>query len=129
MSATVPKHFDANVRNRLAQTEEIKIETRRPGAGAPAHYTTIWVVAVGEDIFIRSFHGIAGRWYQEIKANPAAAVHVDGQRIPVRAAPVIDDAAIARVSDEYRRKYRNNPYLPPMVRDEILSTTLRLEPM
>ena len=125
----VPKHFDVDVQNRLAQTKEIKIETRRPGAGAAAHRTTIWVVVVGEDVSIRSFHGNAGRWYQEIKANPAAAVYVAGQRIPVRAVPVTDDATIARVSDEYRSKYRNDPSMSAMVRDEVLPTTLRLEPL
>ncbi len=129
MSATVPKRFNADVRNRLAQTEEIQIETRRPGAGAAAHRTTIWVVVIGDDVFIRSFHGIAGRWYQEIKANPAAAVHVGGERIPVRAMPVTNDATTEQVSDAYRQKYGNDPYLPSMVRNEILMTTLRLEPM
>lgn len=128
MSTTVPKHFDTDTRNRLAQTPEIRIETRRPGADASAHGTTIWVVVAGDDVFVRSVRGSAGRWYQEIKANPAATVHIDGQRIPVRAVPVTDDATIARVSDAYRQKYRNNPSLPSMVRDEILPTTLRLEP-
>jgi hypothetical protein len=128
MSTIVPRHFDADVKNRLAQTQEIQIETRRPGADASAHRATIWVVVLGDDVFVRSFHGAAGRWYQEIKANPLAAVHVAGQRIPVRAVPVTDAATIARVSDAYRGKYGNDPYLASMVRDEILPTTLRLEP-
>jgi hypothetical protein len=128
MSTAVPKHFDTDVVNRLAQTREIKIETRRPGAGAAAHRATIWVVVVGDDAYIRSFHGNGGRWYQEIKANPGAAVHVEGQRVPVRAVPVTDDATVARVSDEYRRKYGSDLYVSAMVRDEVLPTTLRLEP-
>ena len=129
MSTTVPKHFDADTRNRLAKTQEIRIETRRSGADASAHRTTIWVVVAGDDVYIRSVRGRAGRWYQEIKANPAAAVHIDGQRIPGRAVPVTDDATIARVSEAYRQKYRNDASLPSMVHDEILPTTLRLEPM
>ncbi|HEY7349369.1 MAG TPA: nitroreductase/quinone reductase family protein [Ktedonobacterales bacterium] len=129
MSTTAPKHFDADTQNRLAQAEEIQIETRRPGAGASAHRTTIWVVKVGEDVSIRSIHGNAGRWYQEIRANPTGVVYIDGQRIPVRAVPVTDDTTIARISDEYRRKYGSDPFLPSMVRDEILPMTLRLEPI
>lgn len=129
MSTTVPKHFDTDIRNRLAQTEEIQIETRRPGAESPAHRTTIWVVVVGDDVSVRSVRGNAGRWYQEIKANPRAAVHINGQRIQVRAIPVTDDTMIAQVSDAYQRKYRDDPYLPSMVRNEILPTTLRLEPL
>ncbi len=129
MSTTVPKHFDADMRNRLAQAEEIRIETRQPGPQSPVHRTTIWVTVVGDDVFVRSVRGNAGRWYQEIKANPNAAVHVNGQRVPVRAILVTDAAAIARVSDAYRRKYRDSAYMPPMVRDEVLPTTLRLEPV
>jgi hypothetical protein len=66
---------------------------------------------MGDDVFVRSVRGNAGRWYQAIKANPAAAVHINGKRIPVRAVPITDDAMIERV------------------RDDILRTTLRLEPM
>ena len=128
MSSTVPKHFDADTRNRLAQTQEIQIETRRPGANASAHRTTIWVVVVGDVVFVRSVRGSAGRWYQEIMADPTTTVHIHGQQILVRAVPVTDGATIARVSDEYRRKYRNDSSLPSIVRDEILPMTLRLEP-
>ena len=128
MSRTVPKHFDAQTHNQLAQTLEIQIETQRPGANASTHRTTIWVVVVANSVFARSVRGSAGRWYQEITADPAATVHMNGQRILVRAVPVTDDATIARVSDEYRGKYRHDSSLPSMVRDEILPTTLRLEP-
>lgn len=129
MSTTVPKHFDADVRSRLAQADEVQIETRRPGAESPAHRTTIWIVVAGDDVCVRSVRGNAGRWYQEIKANPNAALHFDGQRMLVRAIPITDDAMMARVSDEYRRKYRSSSAMPSMVRSDILSTTLRLEPM
>ncbi len=129
MSTITPKHFAPDVRNRLAQAQEIQIETRRRDANAPAHRTTIWVVVVGDAVYVRSVRGVTGRWYQEIKANPVAAVHVDGQRIPVQAMPVTDDATIKQVSDAYRQKYRNDPSsLASMVRDEILPTTLRVEP-
>jgi hypothetical protein len=129
MSTTVPKHFDTDIRSRLAQTEEIQIETRRPGAGSPAHYTTIWVVVAGDDVSVRSVRGNAGRWYQEIKANPRAVVHINGQRIQVRAVPVTDNTMIARVSDAYQRKYQGFAEMPSMVRNEILPTTLCLEPL
>ncbi len=128
MSSTVPKHFDAHTCKQLAQTQEIQIETQRPGANASTHRTTIWVVVLGDVVFVRSVRGSAGRWYQEITANPIATVHVNGQPILVRAVPVTDDATIARVSDTYRRKYRNDSSLPSIVRDEILPTTLQLEP-
>jgi hypothetical protein len=128
MSTITPKHFAPDVRNLLANTQIIQIETRRPGAQAPTRRTIIWVVVVGDNVYVRSVRGQAGCWYQNLKANPVAVVHVDGHRISGRAVPVTDDVAIKQVNDAYRLKYYNDPYMPAMMRDEILPTTLRLEP-
>ena len=128
MSATAPKHFDADVRDRLAQAEEIEIDVPRTEASASIRPTTIWVVVVDENVYVRSWKGKAGRWYQRISKDPQATVYVDGHPIPVRAIPVTDAATIAQVSDGYRRKYFEDPFMRSMLRDEILPTTLRLEP-
>src|SRR5215472_15807996 len=97
MSTAMPKHFDADVQNRLSTTDEVQIETQGAGANAPTHRTTIWIVVAGNYVFVRFVRGPAGHWYQEIKANPNAALHVAGQRIPVRAIPTTDEMSINRV--------------------------------
>ena len=122
----MPKHFDANMLNQLANAEEIEIETRSP-AGRTRR-TTTWVIVDDNDVYVRSVRGSNGRWYQRIKANPDAAIHIDGRRLAVHAMPVIDEALIARVSNDYLRKYRDDPSANSMVLAEILPTTLRLEP-
>jgi len=53
---------------------------------------------------------------------------VNGQRFAVHAVSVADQAFIARVNNGYLRKYRDDPDVNSMVREEILPTTLRLEP-
>jgi hypothetical protein len=129
MSATMPKHFDANVLNRLAQAEEIEIDVKRLAeADTLIHPTTIWVVVVDENVYVRSWKGKAGRWYRRISTNPQATVYVEGHPISVRAIPVTDAATIAQASEAYRRKYFEDPFMRSMLRDEILPTTLRLEP-
>jgi len=122
----MPKKFDANVLNQLTNTEEIEIETR--SATGRTQRTIIWVVVDDNDVYVRSVRGRNGRWYQEATANPDVAIHVNGQRFAVHVVPVADQAFIARVSNGYLRKYRDDPDLNSMVRDEILPTTLRLEP-
>ena len=122
----MPKKFDANVLNQLTNTEEIEIETR--SATGRTHRTIIWVVVDENDVYVRSVRGRNGRWYQEATANPDVAILVNGQRFAVHVVPVADQAFIARVSNGYLRKYRDDPDLNSMVRDEILPTTLRLEP-
>lgn len=130
MSATARRHFDVDVLNRLAQTEEIVIDAprQRPEDPALIHPRTIWVVVVDDDVYVRSWKGNAGRWYQETRAHAKAVLYLEGHLIPVRAFPVTDEATIAQVSDAYRRKYADDPFLPSMLRKEILLTTLRLEP-
>ena len=121
----MPKQFDANVLNQLANAQEIEIETRPP-TGRP-HRTIIGVVVDDDNVYVRSVCGRNGRWYQRITANPDAAIHVDGRRLAVHAVPVTDEAMIARVSNAFLRKY-SSPAANSIVREETLPTTLRLEP-
>jgi hypothetical protein len=105
----------------LAETEEIEIETARPGG--PSHRTTIWIVVDGDDAFVRSVRGSRGRWYREAVAN-----HVGDRALPARAVPATDPSSVQRASDAYARKYGEDPAMPSMLKPEILDTTLRLEP-
>jgi hypothetical protein len=106
---------------------EVDIETRRAD-DAPAHRTTIWAVVDDGDVFVRSWRGAAGRWHRELTANPSAILHVAGESIPVRALAARDRDSVKRASAGYRRKYADSPSMASMLRDEILDTTVRLEP-
>ncbi len=121
--------FDSDTLRLIDGAREVRIETSRD-EDAPAHRTTIWVVTMDGSVFVRSVRGGKGRWYREVSANPAAALHVGDDRIPVRAVPVTDDATIAAVSEAYREKYgRTSPgSTRAMVQPDTLPTTLRLEP-
>lgn len=46
----------------LARNEEVRIETSLPGG--PSHSTIVWVVADGDEAFIRSYRG-------EVAGDPA----------------------------------------------------------
>ena len=120
------QQFDTNALNQIARIDEIEIETYS-GTGQ-THRTIIWVVVDDHKVYVRSFRGEKGRWYQEILANPSGAIHLDGQYLPVHAIPVSDEETITRVSNEILRKYRNSNSARSMVREEVLPTTLRLEP-
>ena len=121
------KHFGEEQLQRLAQTKKVVIETR-PSPQAAAHSTPIWVVVEDHHVYVRSYRGHAGRWYQEITAYPLAVLHLNGEQLVVRAVPVADEAIIARVSQALLQKYATSSYAGPMVQDTILGTTLRLEP-
>jgi hypothetical protein len=112
---------------RIETVPEVDIETRRAD-DEPAHRTTIWVVVDDGDVYVRSWRGTAGRWHRELTANPSAVLHVEGEAIPVRAAAASDPDSVARASAGYRRKYGDSPYVGSMLSDEIVGTTVRLEP-
>lgn len=110
----------------LDETEEVEIETARPGG--PAHRTIIWIVVDGDDTFIRSVNGATARWFREAVANPAVAIHVAGRALRARAVAATDPSSVQRTSDALTRKYARDPALRLMLKPEIFDTTLRVTP-
>jgi hypothetical protein len=121
--------FDNETLSLLDETMEVRIETRRD-ADSPEHRTIIWVVVIEGEVFVRSVRGQKGRWYREISSNPEGALHVRGNRIPVRAAHATDGPTVDAVSDAIRSKYEQDSPGPTaaMVRPDVLPTTLKLSP-
>jgi hypothetical protein len=110
----------------LEQAEEVDIETQAPEG--PAHRATIWIVVDQGSAYVRSVRGPAGRWYRELLANPAGALHVGRRRLPVTAIPAADPDSVERVSKALRRKYKGVTGLSSMLKSDTFPTTLRLEP-
>ena len=88
----------------------------------------IWVAVTEDEAFVRSFRGAKGRWYRDLAAGGPATLEFGDRRLAVQAVPANDAAAIARASREYLRKYGSSSYAQTMVKPDMLSTTLRLEP-
>jgi hypothetical protein len=118
--------FDETDLAAMTAAEEVRIETSAPGG--PVHRTIIWLMVRDGALLVRSVRGARGRWYREALENPTIAIHADGRRIEARAVPASDPASIDAASAALRDKYRHDPALPSMLRDETLPTTMRLEP-
>lgn len=114
--------FDAKTLERLARVEEVDIETKG------GRLTTIWVILVGTEVYVRSVRGERGRWYQRLKRNPLGALRVGRSRIAVRATLADDAETVLAVSFALQQKYRDSASLQSMLRPQTLRTTLRLEP-
>jgi hypothetical protein len=110
----------------LDETLEVRIETSTDGE---ARETIIWIVVDDGDVYVRSVRGEKGRWYQRTISNPFVAVHVDSERLEFRAVHVKDDNTVGAVSEAFRGKYPPGGSLDRMTREEVLDTTLHLEPM
>jgi hypothetical protein len=116
--------FDTDVLRELRDLREVAIRTEKHPEGA----VVIWVVVAGDEVFVRSVRGSRGRWYRDLAAGGSATLEFAGRRLAVRAIPASDPDPVARASREYLRKYQPSPYAQSMVRDEVLPTTMRLEP-
>ena len=116
--------FDTDMLERLHDQQEVTIRTHRH----PDTPVIIWVVAAGDEVFVRSVRAAKGRWFKDLAEGGEATLEVSGQRVLVRAIPAVDQGSIERASKEYLRKYRTSPYAQAMVKAETLPTTLRLEP-
>lgn len=119
--------FDAAALRRIDAAHEVEIESTRPDG--TTRTTTIWAIVDDDEVFVRSWNGDRGYWYQAAIDRPdALALIVDGRRIPVRAVSANDEAGIARCSAGLSKKYRRDPSLSGMLLPRVLPTTLRLEP-
>jgi hypothetical protein len=117
-------NFDADTLRELRDLKEVKIRTgTHPGTAV-----VIWLVVVGDEVYVRSWRGTRGRWYRDLAAGGLATLEYARRRIEVQAIPEGDPAAIDRASQEFLGKYRPSSHAQEMVRTEILPTTLRLAP-
>jgi hypothetical protein len=106
----------------------IDIETR--SAKGTKHSVPIWIIVVDGVPYVRSVRGPQGRWYRELLARGDGAVVAGGKRVPVRATHDSSPKVIEAVSGALRKKYpRSGQSLASMLRDDVLDTTVRLEPV
>jgi hypothetical protein len=106
--------------------EEVTIGFQRPDGSSGS--TPVWIVRSGDDVFVRSMYGERGGWYRRLRANPDGTLADDEHIHAVRAEPVADEAKRQEVTRAYERKYGPSPDLRPLLTDEAIGATLRLEP-
>jgi hypothetical protein len=115
---------------KLAESDEVEIETRRD-AKSPLHRTIIWIVPTEYGVYIRSYKGKKGRWYQEAIANPVVTIRVGRRKAKARVELEHNPQVIRAVNAGYRKKYgeRWPEDTQAMLKRSILPTTLRLTPL
>jgi hypothetical protein len=113
--------------DRIAGSEELRITSARPD-GTYRRWTPIWVVRVGDSLYIRSAGGAASDWYRHATQHNKARIRVGGIEADVTLQPVADQALNAQISAAYRAKYANQPSVAAMFsRAPATECTLRLD--
>ncbi|HEY0189271.1 MAG TPA: DUF2255 family protein [Cellulomonas sp.] len=114
--------------DRADTSDELDIASARPdGALRPA--VTIWLVRVGDDLYVRSAHGPQNGWFRRALAAGTGRVTFGGQGVDVTFEPAPDDVHPA-LDAAYRTKYaRYDPhYVEPVVSALAATATLRVVP-
>lgn len=113
---------------KIGTTEELRI------AGLKADDSlrkpvTIWVVRVGDDLYVRSYRGRGSAWFRGVQVRHVGRIWAGGVEKDVtfveESAPTIND----QIDAAYHSKYRRYPqYVAPMVTPEVRATTIKLVP-
>ena len=87
----------------IGGTTELQIASRRSD-GTLRPYVTIWVVRVGDDLFVRSAYGADNPWFRRAKASGAGRIRAGGTERDVTFAEAPPDSHAA-IDDAYHAKY------------------------
>jgi len=112
--------------NRIGNAEELQIASLR-GDGTLRKPVTIWVVRVGDELYVRSYRGERGAWYRGALERHAGHVQAGGVDTDVTFVEESDPGVNDRIDAAYRAKYGRYPqYVAPMLTAEVRATTIKL---
>jgi hypothetical protein len=121
MTSWTPEQLGA-----IGGADEVDVAALRPD-GTLRGYTTIWVVRVGDGLYVRSYRGQDGAWYRAVQRRPEGRIRAGGVERDAtfeHPADVDEDAIDAAYRSKYGRYGRS--YLDPMLAPAARATTMRL---
>ena len=120
------RNWTAEELDRIGAADELEIAASRPD-GSLHRFTTIWVVRVGDDLYVRSWRGRNGSWFRSVLQRPEGRIRAAGLTREV-AFQEPGDADHDAIDHAYQIKYARYPssYVDPMVSPDATAATLRL---
>ncbi len=91
---------------------------------------TMWVVRVGDDLYVRAYKGRTGAWFRGAQTRHAGHIRAGGVDKDVACVEEADPALNDQIDAAYRTKYRryDAQYVDPMVTPEARAATIKLVP-
>lgn len=122
--------WTASELTRVGDAEELDLASQR-GDGSLGNYTTMWVVRVGDALYVRSYKGRESGWFRGVLRKHAGRVRAGGIEKSVTFEEMPDSEAVNDAIDEaYTTKYATMPqqYVKPMYAPLARAATIRIEP-
>ena len=112
---------------KIAEADDFHIAPLREDGATYGTPTWIWSVAVDGALYVRAYNGQDSRWYKAAVRQKAGRITAAGMTKAVDFEPV-DGPINDRVDEAYRAKYRDSPYLKPMIGARARAATVKVTP-
>lgn len=114
---------------KIGTAEELEIASLR-GDGTLRKPVTIWVVRVGDDLYVRSYRGRDGAWFRGALVRHEGHIQAGGVEKDVAFVEETAPGVNEQIDAVYRSKYRRHDaqYVDPMVAPEARAATIKLVP-
>ncbi len=116
--------------NKIGTTEELQLGSLR-GDGTLRKAVTIWVVRVGDDLYVRAYKGRTSPWFVGMQARHEGHVRAGGVEKDVAFVKVEGTASVNdQIDAAYRGKYSRYAasIVGSVVTPEARAATIRLVP-
>ncbi len=115
--------------NKIGTAEELELASLRAD-GSLRKPVTIWVVRVGDDLYVRAYKGRTSPWFRWTQERHAGHIQSGGVDNDVEFVDENNPSINEQIDQAYLSKYRDfdAEYVDPMVTPEARSATLKLVP-
>ena len=114
---------------KIGTAEELQIASLRSD-GTLRNFVTIWVVRVGDEIYIRSVNGRTSAWFRGVQTRHEGRIQAGGVEKAVNFVEDSDAALSDQIDAVYRTKYRRYAasIIDSIISPQARAATIRLVP-
>jgi len=118
-----------NELDKIGNADELQIASLRHD-GTMRNPVTIWVVRVGDELYVRSVNGRSAAWFRGTQASHEGHILACGVDKDVTFIEVSDPDTIDQIDNAYLTKYKRYPaqYVNPMLEPKAKEATIKLVP-
>ncbi len=115
----------------IGAADELRLATFKKD-GTQRRPVIIWVVRVGDDVYVRAYRGHETAWFRQAQRRPEGHIEAGGVAKDVTLVDTSSDEALNHEIDAaYQAKYKrySAAYVRPMIAPQARATTLKLVPV
>ena len=114
--------------NKIGTAEELQIASLRDN-GTLRNLVTIWVVRLGDDLYVRSVNGRTSAWFRGVQTRHEGHICADGVDKEVTFVEESDSNINDQIDAAYTAKYRRYASIIPSINDpKARAATIKLVP-